>query len=136
MLSLPYFISLSLSPSSESDYIRTAWEVWNWLDSDPCMASSTKILFWPTTDLNIPQHTASCPISHLLTMADTKTEGGKDLKRREVKDMPFDNLLNFRDVGKSINQFLGQKYVLYWQLHNSGAEANHVPQSGCGREGI
>ena len=46
-------------------------------------------------------------------MADTKTEGGKDLKRREVKDMPFDSLLNFRDVGKSINQFLGQKYVLY-----------------------
>jgi hypothetical protein len=46
-------------------------------------------------------------------MAGTKTEGGKDIKHRDVKDMPFDNILNFRDVGKTINQFLGQKYVPY-----------------------
>ena len=46
-------------------------------------------------------------------MADTKKGGAKSVKRRDVKDVPFDNILNFRDVGKTINQFLGQKYVLY-----------------------
>jgi protein-tyrosine phosphatase len=30
---------------------------------------------------------------------------------RRVKDVPFENILNFRDVGKTINAFLGEKYV-------------------------
>ncbi|CAG8958237.1 hypothetical protein HYFRA_00000591 [Hymenoscyphus fraxineus] len=30
----------------------------------------------------------------------------------EVLDEPFDNLLNFRDVGKTVNKFLGEKYVI------------------------
>jgi protein-tyrosine phosphatase len=39
--------------------------------------------------------------------ADVKTDAGKG----EAKDAPFDNILNFRDVGKTINEFLGEKYV-------------------------
>ncbi len=46
-------------------------------------------------------------------MADAKTKGGKDMKRRDVKDVAFDNILNFRDVGKTVNQSLGKRYVLY-----------------------
>jgi hypothetical protein len=44
-------------------------------------------------------------------MADPKLEVGKDVERGEVIDGPFDNILNFRDVGKTINEFLGQKYA-------------------------
>jgi hypothetical protein len=29
----------------------------------------------------------------------------------KVTQRPFDNILNFRDVGKTINGFLGEKYV-------------------------
>jgi hypothetical protein len=29
----------------------------------------------------------------------------------QVSDKPFDNILNFRDVGKTINEFIGEKYV-------------------------
>jgi protein-tyrosine phosphatase len=45
--------------------------------------------------------------------ADVKT----DVAKGEVKDVPFDNILNFRDVGKTINDFLGEKYLcLSWPL--------------------
>ncbi len=33
-----------------------------------------------------------------------------DIQRREVRDTMFENILNFRDVGKTINEFLGKKY--------------------------
>lgn len=28
-----------------------------------------------------------------------------------TREKPFDNILNFRDVGKTINEFLGEKYA-------------------------
>lgn len=34
-----------------------------------------------------------------------------DLQATQSSDMPFDSILNFRDVGKTINEFLGEKYV-------------------------
>lgn len=38
--------------------------------------------------------------------AEVATSKGKDEQR------PFDSILNFRDVGKTINDFLGEKYAL------------------------
>jgi hypothetical protein len=32
-----------------------------------------------------------------------------DLQVGEVASEPFENILNFRDVGKTINKFLGEK---------------------------
>jgi protein-tyrosine phosphatase len=43
-------------------------------------------------------------------MADSKPEVREDTQRGELKDTPFENILNFRDVGKTINEFVGQKY--------------------------
>jgi hypothetical protein len=34
-----------------------------------------------------------------------------DIQVGEVASEPFENILNFRDVGKTINKFLGDKYV-------------------------
>jgi hypothetical protein len=59
-------------------------------------------------------------------MADPKPEVGKDVGRGEIKDTTFEYILNFRDVGKAINAFLGEKYVLQTELHNSGANTDHV----------
>ena len=42
-------------------------------------------------------------------MADTKTDA-KSVQRRKMVDKPFENILNFRDVGKTINEFMGEKY--------------------------
>lgn len=36
----------------------------------------------------------------------------------EGKERPFDNILNFRDVGKTINGLLGEKYVLSGHMFN------------------
>jgi hypothetical protein len=36
-----------------------------------------------------------------------------DIQVGEVASEPFENILNFRDVGKTINKFLGEKYVLF-----------------------
>jgi len=47
----------------------------------------------------------------LLTMAEPTIEVKKDVQRGDIKDPPFENILNFRDVGKTINEFLGQKYI-------------------------
>jgi protein-tyrosine phosphatase len=33
-------------------------------------------------------------------------------------DRPFDNIINFRDVGRSINQLMGSRYVLYYLVIN------------------
>jgi hypothetical protein len=33
----------------------------------------------------------------------------RDSYSKGSSDQPFDNLLNFRDVGTTVNQFLGQK---------------------------
>ena len=52
--------------------------------------------------------TAGRLISHLI-MAISKSEAGKDVERGEIIDMPFEGILNFRDAGKNINEFLGQK---------------------------
>jgi hypothetical protein len=46
-------------------------------------------------------------------MADPKLELGKHAERRELTDAPFENILNFRDVGRTINEFLGQKYAVH-----------------------
>ncbi|KAF8862808.1 hypothetical protein BDZ45DRAFT_767552 [Acephala macrosclerotiorum] len=45
-------------------------------------------------------------------MADRKPTARNELRRRqteEAKERSFDNILNFRDVGKTINDFLGEK---------------------------
>ena len=44
-------------------------------------------------------------------MRDIKAVVNTDVGKGEVKDVPFDNILNFRDVGKTINEFLGEKYA-------------------------
>jgi protein-tyrosine phosphatase len=44
-------------------------------------------------------------------MGDIKADVKTDIGKGEVKDVPFDNILNFRDVGKTINEFLGEKYI-------------------------
>lgn len=44
------------------------------------------------------------------------TEGKADVKTSiqtgEVLSGSFENILNFRDVGKTVNEFLGEKYIL------------------------
>jgi len=45
-------------------------------------------------------------------MADAKSENGKDVESGQSKDIPFENILNFRDVGKTVNEFVGRKYGL------------------------
>jgi len=42
-------------------------------------------------------------------MAISKSEAGKDVERGEIINTPFEGILNFRDAGKNINEFLGQK---------------------------
>ena len=49
-------------------------------------------------------------------MADQKPESGKDVERGETKDIPFENVLNFRDVGKTVNDFAGKKYGIQTQM--------------------
>jgi protein-tyrosine phosphatase len=44
-------------------------------------------------------------------MGDIKADVKTDVGQGDVKDVPFDNILNFRDVGKTINECLGEKYV-------------------------
>ncbi|KAG4425955.1 hypothetical protein IFR04_000899 [Cadophora malorum] len=51
-------------------------------------------------------------------MADTKTDA-KSVQRRRMKDMPFENILNFRDVGKTINEFMGEKLVAEGKIFRS-----------------
>lgn len=36
-----------------------------------------------------------------------------DIQVGEVAAEPFENILNFRDVGKTVNKFLGEKYVRF-----------------------
>jgi len=43
-------------------------------------------------------------------MADIKPDSDNN-GNGEVKEKLFDNILNFRDVGKAINEILGEKYV-------------------------
>ncbi|KAG4428047.1 hypothetical protein IFR05_016468, partial [Cadophora sp. M221] len=43
-------------------------------------------------------------------MADTKTDA-QSVQRHNMKDKPLENILNFRDVGKTINEFMGEKIV-------------------------
>jgi protein-tyrosine phosphatase len=45
-------------------------------------------------------------------MADGEVELKTDIQGGEALSKPFENILNFRDVGKTINDFLGEKYVL------------------------
>lgn len=45
-------------------------------------------------------------------MTKPESEVAKDVDFGEVIDTPFENILNFRDVGKTVNQFLGQKYAV------------------------
>lgn len=47
-----------------------------------------------------------------------------EAKKTKSTDAPFENILNFRDVGKTINQFLGQRYELPSLASDSGA--NHI----------
>ena len=37
-------------------------------------------------------------------------------KGGQVSYKPFDNILNFRDVGKTINELIGEKYVRTFAL--------------------
>jgi hypothetical protein len=46
-------------------------------------------------------------------MADSKDDKGiLDVQEGEISNSEgFQNLLNFRDVGKTVNNFVGEKYV-------------------------
>lgn len=55
-------------------------------------------------------------------MADRKPTARNELRRRqteEAKERSFDNILNFRDVGKTINDFLGEKRVAEGKIFRS-----------------
>ena len=52
-------------------------------------------------------------------MADAKPENGKDVERGETKDIPFENILNFRDVGKTVNDFVERKDNLQTRTNGS-----------------
>jgi len=60
-------------------------------------------------------------------MGDIKADVKTDVGKGEVKDVPFDNILNFRDVGKTINEFLGEKYVL--SALSLGPRADRISQA-------
>lgn len=52
-----------------------------------------------------------------------------DLRRRQTgegKEKLFDNILNFRDVGKTINDFLGEKYVAEGKIFRSARPGMHI----------
>jgi protein-tyrosine phosphatase len=44
-------------------------------------------------------------------MGGVKASVGIAAPKREAKQRPLENILNFRDVGKTINDFLGEKNV-------------------------
>jgi hypothetical protein len=44
--------------------------------------------------------------------------------QRDVKQRPFDNILNFRDVGKTINDFLGEKYDSLFQAPSASPQSS------------
>jgi hypothetical protein len=44
-------------------------------------------------------------------MADSKPEAARVVERGELEETSFENIINFRDVGKTINEFLAQRYV-------------------------
>ncbi|KAF4624017.1 hypothetical protein G7Y89_g14160 [Cudoniella acicularis] len=46
-------------------------------------------------------------------------KGGKGDMAMEVSPSPFQNILNFRDVGKTINDFLGEKLLAEGKLFRS-----------------
>jgi len=52
-------------------------------------------------------------------MAEGKAVGKTDIRRGVVREVPFENILNFRDVGKTINEFLGEKRVAKGKLFRS-----------------
>lgn len=52
-------------------------------------------------------------------MAPSKMLEREPDKVGQVSYKPFDNILNFRDVGKTINEFIGEKYVRTFALSNA-----------------
>jgi hypothetical protein len=42
-------------------------------------------------------------------MADISADAEVQMQNGQVEHVPFANILNFRDVGKTINAFLGEK---------------------------
>jgi hypothetical protein len=40
------------------------------------------------------------------------TDSSGDVRISSEEEAPLDNILNFRDVGKTINKFLGERWVL------------------------
>ncbi len=50
------------------------------------------------------------------TKEQAKLDGDVKVTSGEIRDKSFDCILNFRDVGKTINEFLGDKYVLQTHL--------------------
>lgn len=44
-------------------------------------------------------------------MAEDKVDKKTDIQTAELSPGKFENILNFRDVGKTINRFLGEKLV-------------------------
>lgn len=51
-------------------------------------------------------------------------------KSCEIGNEQFDNILNFRDVGKTVNQFLGKRYlregVLYRSARPGERDFHHI----------
>ena len=50
-------------------------------------------------------------------MADPLQDQKADARDGKRVDPPFEKILNFRDVGKTINSLLGQKYIVFNALH-------------------
>ena len=42
-------------------------------------------------------------------MADISEDAKVQMQNEQVEHVPFENILNFRDVGKTINDFVGEK---------------------------
>jgi len=46
-------------------------------------------------------------------MAQLKSDANSGSQEGDLKSPPFENILNFRDVGKTINEFLGERYFMF-----------------------
>lgn len=62
-------------------------------------------------------------------MADIKSNSKAELQNGAIKGVPFGNILNFRDVGKAVNDFLVEKYVTISILHRSVATLKLLRES-------
>jgi len=55
-------------------------------------------------------------------MAQLRSDAKSGGQEGDLKSTPFENILNFRDVGKTINEFLGERYFMFARGHREGLD--------------